>query len=436
MKNGFLLLFLVFAQMLFLPTAFAKPLSDAEKQVSDYIVQNQESQLQLLEKIVNINSGTMNFRGIHRVGKIFREQLSDLGFKTYWVNMPVALRRVGALIAEHKGAQGKRVLLIGHLDTVYPKDSLFQRFERQGNIAKGPGVIDMKGGDVVILYALKALAAAHVLEKANITVVLVGDEEDSGKPISFSRKALVDVAKQTDIALDFEHSLGLNTATIARRGIVLWTLQATGNQGHSSNIFQKKSGHGAIFELARILNSMQQKLSTEKYLSVNPGVILGGTQLDYDKANSKGNAFGKENIIAQTAMVEGDLRFLTSQQEKSARKKILAIVKQHLPGTNASLTFQDAIPAMPPRNKNKKLLERYSQASVDLGYGPVTPLDPGLRGAGDISHIASIVPATLAGLGPVGHDPHSEKESLEVNSLAIATQRAALLIYRLTHFVE
>ena len=300
----------------------------------------------------------MNFRGIHRVGKIFRKQLSSLGFKTYWVNMPIALHRSGALIAEHKGTQGKRILLIGHLDTVYPKNSLFQRFERHGNIAKGPGIIDMKGGDVVILYALKALAAAHVLDKANIKVILVGDEEDSGKPISLSRKALFDVAKQTDVALDFENSFGLNTVTIARRGVVVWTLHAKGNQAHSSTIFQQAAGYGAIFELVRILNSMQQKLANEKYLSVNPGVILGGTQLDYDKTNSKGNAFGKGNVIAQIAMAEGDLRFLTMQQEKNAREKMLEIVNQHLPGTKAWLTFQEGIPAMPPRNQNIELLEK------------------------------------------------------------------------------
>ena len=421
------------AGMLFFQTAGSASLSVVEKQISKYITQEKNKQLSLLEKLVNINSGTANISGIHQVGEILCFQFNQLGFKTRWVKEPANMHRAATLIAEHKGTTGKKLLLIGHLDTVFPRDSLFQKFEKHENIATGPGVIDDKGGDVVILYALKALQNAHALDNTTITVVLTGDEEDSGKPTSISRKPLFDAARRSDIALDFESAITPDTATIARRGITSWMLEAQGNEAHSSGIFQKSSGFGAIFELTRILNTMRTQLSDEKYLSFSPGLIFGGTTINYDKNNSQGTAFGKNNIIARSGMAKGDLRFLTNNQKIKAEKRILAIVKKHLPGTTASIHFQDAIPAMPPSASNLKLLEKYSRVSNELGYGSIKPLDPGVRGAGDISHIASMVSANLAGLGALGTGAHSTKETLNIDSLPIQTQRAALLICRLTH---
>lgn len=431
--NLLLILFSIVG-ILFYSTTQAAPLSVVEKQISEYITQQKDEQLSLLEKLVNINSGTTNISGIHQTGELLRMQLEKLGFKTRWVEEPANMHRAATLIAERKGSTGKKLLLIGHLDTVFPKDSLFQRFERHENIATGPGVIDDKGGDVIILYALKALQFAHALDNTSITVIFTGDEEDSGKPTSISRKPLFDAARNSDIALDFEWSITSDTATIARRGITHWVLEAQGKEAHSSEIFQKSAGFGAIFELTRILNTMLTQLSGEKYLSFSPGLIFGGTTINYNKNNSQGTAFGKGNVIARVAMAKGDLRFLTADQKIEAEKRILAIVRNHLPDTTASITFQDGIPAMSPSYSNLELLEKYSRVSNDLGYGLIKPLDPGVRGAGDISHIASIVPANLAGLGALGVGAHSTKETLNIDSLSIQAQRAALLIYRLTHF--
>lgn len=417
---------------LFTQTALANNQSIIN-QTSDYIHHHQEEQLSLLEKLVNKNSGTANIAGIHQVGELLRPHFEELGFKVHWTQEPANMQRAGTLIAEHPGNKGKRLLLIGHLDTVFPLSSPFQHFKRNGNFAIGPGVIDDKGGDVVILYALKALQAANALTNTNITVVLTGDEEDSGKPTSISRKPLFDVAQKADIALDFEWAITLDTATIARRGIAHWIITTEGKEAHSSEIFQEKAGFGAIYELARILDTMRIQLAKEKYLSISPGVLLGGTTITYDKTTSQGTAFGKGNVIAKAAMVKGDLRFLSEKQKNNAEEKISAIVNSHLLTTKASITFQDGIPAMPPTSANLELLKKYSQDSLKLGYGAVNPLDSGSRGAGDISHIASFVSASLAGLGPVGTGAHSNKETLDVHSLAIQTQRAALLIYWLTH---
>ena len=407
-------------------------LSPVEKQITQVICVNQTAQLKLLEQLVNINSGTTNLSGIHQVGEILRPQFEALGFHTQWLEEPETMHRAGTLIASRQGKQGKRILLIGHLDTVFAQDNPFQHFERHGSIARGPGVIDDKGGVIIILYALKALAVVHALDNCTLTVVLTGDEEESGKPTSISRKPLIDAARNSEVALDFEWSITRDTATIARRGISSWLLKTSGIEAHSSEIFQKTAGYGAVFELVRILDAMRSQLSGQQYLTFNPGIVLGGSQLTYNKDRSEGSVSGKANVITKTALAKGDLRFLTAAQEADAKNKILSIVKQHLPNTTASIHFEAGIPGMAPTLNNKDLLNQYSQASQDLGFGLIKPLDPAVRGAGDISYIAAIVPFNLAGLGALGTGAHSVNETLDINSLPIQTQRAALLIYRLT----
>jgi glutamate carboxypeptidase len=419
------------SQLFFLQIVKAQSTSE-EAQIKAYITDHQSAQLSLLEKLVNINSGTANIVGVHQIGEILRPSFEQLGFKTYWVEEPSSMMRAGTLIAEHQGTKGKRLLLIGHLDTVFPKSSPFLKFERHGDKATGPGVIDDKGGDLVILYALKALQAVNALGNMNITVVLTGDEEDSGKPINISRKPLFNAAQHNDIALGFEWATLPDTATVARRGIAHWQINTQGNGEHSSIIFQKPAGYGAVFELTRILNTMRTEMSTEKDLSFSSGLILAGTTVNYNKENFGGQAYGKDNIMAKNAMSTGDLRFLTPQQKENAKEKIAKIVDQHLPNTAAIISYQEGIPSMSPTANNFELLKKYSAVSISLGYAPIKALDPGLRGAADISHIAAMMQANLDGLGPVGTGAHSVKETLDIKSLPIQTQKAAILMYRLT----
>ena len=169
--------------------------------------------IQLLEKAVNINSGTMNLEGVKEVGMLFKDQFDQIEMDTKWIDMS-NLNRAGHLFAETKGSKGKRILLIGHLDTVFPKNSPFQKMERlSDSMAKGPGTNDMKGGNVILLYALKALHDAGELTDAQIIVALTGDEELTGKPISLSRKDLIEAGQRSDIALGFENSTGFKDVT-------------------------------------------------------------------------------------------------------------------------------------------------------------------------------------------------------------------------------
>ena len=158
----------------------------------------------MLQRWVDQNSGTMNLAGVQAVATMVEPEFKQLGFTTEWIDMK-ARGRAGHLVARHAGSRtGKRLLLIAHLDTVFEPDSPFQRWNREGDMAHGPGSGDDKGGIAVIVAALRAMQAAGTLKKANITVFMTGDEEDAGDPISISRRDLVTEGKKADAALDFE----------------------------------------------------------------------------------------------------------------------------------------------------------------------------------------------------------------------------------------
>lgn len=409
----------------------AQKLSKTEKKILAAVDENHDDALVFLEKVVNINSGSMNLEGVREVGKVFDEAFLSLGMETSWKEMPKEVNRAGHLFAEQKGTKGKRLVLIGHLDTVFPKDSPFQSWVNQDTIALGPGANDMKGGNVVILYALKALKDIGVLDDTQIIVVLHGDEESSGKPISESRKHIIEAAKRSDIALGFETSTGFDNATVARRGSSGWSVKVTGKRAHSAGIFGESTGAGAIFEMSRILHQFYTDVKGEEYLTFNPGVILGGTQVDFDKFLNRGTAFGKSNVVAQTVIVKGGLRFISEEQLARTRNKMREIVAKNLPQTSAEITFIDSYPAMPPTEGNMAVLETFSQVSKDMGYGEVKPWDPGRRGAADISFIADYVDG-IDGLGTMGRGAHTPNEYLDLRTFNVLMQRAALLIYRLT----
>lgn len=414
--------------------AHAAALSPIEQKIVAEVKAHAPQGLQLLERSVNINSGTMNHEGVREVGKLFREQFDQLGFATRWIEMPPAVRRAGHLVAKREGKRGKRLLLIGHLDTVFEKDSPVQLWKREGERVRGQGVNDMKGGDVVIIEALRALHKVGALDDTTITVMFTGDEEDAGEPIEVSRADMVAAAKRSDIALAFEGTVrdkdGKDTGTIGRRASSSWELEVKGKQGHTSGIFSEKAGYGAVYEAARILDGFRQQV-IEPDLTFSPGLILGGTDVDVDAIGDKGQAAGKTNVISRVATVKGDLRYLSYEQRDRARAKMRAIVGQNLPGTSASIVFHDAYPPMAPTAGNIAILKTYSQASSDAGLGEIPALPPGQRGAGDIQFIAPLIDS-LDGLGVTGNAAHSPDEDLEIASVERATIRTAILLYRLT----
>ncbi|HNP34726.1 MAG TPA: M20/M25/M40 family metallo-hydrolase [Woeseiaceae bacterium] len=415
-------------------SASAAGLDSNEQRLIDWIDAHPEPVIELIEKTVNINSGTLNVKGVRAVGQVYRDELEKLGLTTEWIEMPPDMKRAGHLFAWKKTGDAPRVLMIGHLDTVFEAEEGFQSFRRDGNIAYGPGVDDMKSGNAVIVYALKALSATGLLDDIPVVVVMTGDEEFAGSPLSLAKKDLIEAAKWADIALGFEDGTRFDDtdwATIARRSSSNWYLEVTGKQSHSSQIFTDDVGTGAIFEAARILNAFITEVRGEEYLTFNAGTIEGGTDVAYDRGTTRGTTFGKSNVVPRKAIVDGDLRAISSQQIDRAVAKMEKIVADGTPHTSASIEFEHRYPPMAPTDGNRRLQALLSDINEELGRGPMPALDPSRRGAADISFAAPHADS-LAGLGALGKGGHTPEETLELDSLPVAIKRAALLLYRLS----
>lgn len=414
-------------------TAHAQ-LSDAEQRIVAAIKGRTPAALELLEQSVRINSGTLNPEGVRAVGDIYQAELDALGFKTRWIDMPSTMKRAGHLVATRAGGPGKRVLLLGHLDTVFEKGSAVPLWERRGDRVRGQGVSDMKGGNVIMIEALRALKNTGALEHANVEIMLTGDEERTGSPLQTARADMVAMGKRADYALSFEGSNkheGVDTASIARRSSGGWVLRVKGKAAHSMGVFSTHSGYGAIYETARILNAFREQV-IEPSLTFNPGLVFGGTNISYSEDTATASAFGKSNVIARDAQVQGDLRYLSPEQGERARQKMQVIVSSgNLPGTSATISFSESYPPMPPTEAGRNLAALYSEASQDAGLGRIDILDPSLRGAGDVQFVAPYT-VGIDGLGAQGKGAHTDDEDLEISSIERGAIRAALLIYRLT----
>ncbi len=410
----------------------AAPLDATEKTIVNAVDPRNAEGMALLERLVNINSGTMNFAGVREVGGILRSELDKLGFETRWVD-GAPFGRAGHLIAERTGS-GPRLLLIGHLDTVFEPTNHFQKYEKLSDTtARGPGVIDMKGGDVIMLQAFKALAAAGQLDKMSITAVFSGDEEASGKPLELARADLVAAAKKSQYAIGFEDGSGdPHTAVVSRRGAGTWTLRSTGTPAHSSQIFRDDIGAGAIFESARVLDAFRTQLSTQKYLTFNPGFAIGGTDLTADSNQVGGRALGKSNVVAKEMIVRGDIRTLSPEQLTSTKETMRMIVSRSLPRTTSAITFDDGYPPLAPTPGNRRLLSIYDGVSRALGYGSVVAVDPMRAGAADVSFVAPYMPSAMDAVGLAGWDDHTDKETADIRMFAPLTKRAAVFLYRLS----
>ena len=416
--------------------AGAAGLSDAEQRVVKAASAETPRAIELLETMVNINSGSLNPEGVKRVADVMRTQLEPLGFKVEWIPM-TQVGRAGHLIARHEGTgdrKGKRILLIGHMDTVFEPDSPFQKFIRKGDTAEGPGVNDMKDGLAIMVSALRAMKTAGTLAPAHITIVLSGDEESPGKPVETSRRDMRAAAAVSDVALEFESLAqedGKDMGSTARRGFTSWRLVVSAKSGHSSGMFSDSAGYGAIYELSRILDTFRRE-AREPNATFNVGMIAGGTSAKLEAGADSASSSGKSNIIPATAIATGDLRTLSIEQTRRVGQKMQTIVAQHLGGANAEIVFEDEYPAMAPTEGNRRVLALLNGVNRDLRLPPMGELDPLKRGAGDIAFVADKVDA-LVGFGAAGHGAHAPGETVDLTSFDRQIKRAALLMGRLSN---
>ena len=419
----------------FVAAPAAAKLAPAEQRIVKSVDSEQSRTIALLERLVNQNSGSLNLPGVEAVGKMMRAELEPLGFEVRWVPM-AEVGRAGHIVAAHKGSgRGKRMLLIGHLDTVFEPDSPFQRFAlKDARTAEGPGIGDDKGGITVMVAALRAMQSAGTLKDADIEIVLTGDEEDAGAPIAVARRDQIAAAGRAHISLDFEglaQEDGLDIGSIARRGSASWTVTASGKTGHSSGIFSAGMGNGAIYELARILAAFRSELP-EPNLTFNVGLVAGGATAELDKDGIRASATGKTNIIPPIAIARGDLRALSLEQQERVIARMREIVGKHLAGSEAEIAFDDgAYPPMAPTQASRALLARLNTVNRDLGLAEMGELDPLKRGAGDIGFVGHLLPG-LIGLGTAGGGSHAPGETVDLPSISRQAKRAAILMTRLS----
>jgi glutamate carboxypeptidase len=428
------------AALAFVPTTANAALTPAEQKMLVTIDGEQVRTVNFLQRIVDQNSGTMNVAGVQAVRAMVEPEFQQLGFKTEWIDMKEA-GRAGHLVARHIGSRnGKRLLLIAHLDTVFEPDSPFQKWQREGDQAHGPGSGDDKGGIAVIVAALRAMQAAGTLKGANITVFMTGDEEDAGSPITLARRDLIAEGRKADVALDFEDlavddgpdGKPADFGSIARRSAGSWTLTVTGQSGHSAGVGTGGQGgsFGAIYELARIIDTFRRELPDDR-LTYNVGLVGGGQSAKLDAGKIRVEATGKTNIIAATAVARGDLRALSEEQIAKTQAKMKAIVAQSLPGSKAEISFdEDSYPPMPPTEGNRAILAKLNGVNRDMGLPQMAELDPSKRGAGDISFVARDLDG-LVGMGPSSDGSHTPREMVDIPSISKQAKRSAILMSRL-----
>lgn len=406
-------------------------LTKIERQIINCIEKNYVSTLKLLEETVNINSGTFNVEGVREVGRVYEREFAKIGFQTQWIDVPKEQNRAGHFVATRKGNKGKKLFFIGHLDTVYEKDIPFQAFKIVNeNTATGQGTNDMKGGNAMIFASLKALHELGLLKDRTITVYFTGDEEESFKPTSISRKHFRETAIGHDYALGYETSAGLDLAVVGRRGVSDWEIKITGKQGHSSRIFNEDMGYGSILEASRILNEFRETFSKVPNVTFNPGVILGGSEVSFDSKKIAGSVSGKTNIVTKTTIIKGDFRYLGKEQSDWIKSKMQEIASKNLPHTSTEIKFVDGIPSMGDTTGNYELLEILNQTSQSIGLGEVKAQDLMSRGAADISYVADLLPG-IDGLGAIGENSHTPIENMDLKSFPTLIKRSAVFIYRL-----
>ncbi len=368
------------------PEPLTLGLSTTETAIVDAALANEDEAIELLEEVARIPSATLNHEGIRKVGAVFARELEELGFTTRWIEVPAELNRAGHLIAEREGNSGKRLLLLGHLDTVIDGDW----FEVEENQAKASGGEDMKGGLVIIVEALRAMHEAGTLDDHQIIVFLTGDEEEGGRPLDLRKIPIVEAAERSDVALSFEGTTR-GSITVGRRGTEQWIVEVTGETGHSAGIFRPEYGYGASYEAARIVDGFREEVAGIPNVSLNPAIVISGSDTSYDATAHKGSTSGVTNIIADRAVIEGDMRFLTPEQRLEVMQTMEAIVMNgNLPGTSAKIKWNEGYPSMPPTPGNYELARILDGVSRDLGTESITPGDPGRRGAGDVSFVASM----------------------------------------------
>lgn len=404
--------------------AIPQRLSEEEKQLAVWLDERQAQILDTLKSHVAINTGTENIKGLDSYRQLLGRELRQLGFATQeYPSEPVPILNCNGgemtfanhLVATRRGGKPKRIFLSGHMDTVFGPTDTFQslRVDRQG-VLRGPGVADMKGGIVVMLYALKALHAHGRLDNANITVLLNSDEEIGSLG---SRPLLERLARQHDVGLVFESSEN-NLLARARKGLGQARLKVTGRESHAGGAHEQ--GVSANLALAHKVVAIEELTDYRRGVTVNVGVMSGGE---------------KRNTIPGCAEAYIDLRFPTLADGKylqsaisriAAAKEVSNAAFPELPKIELWMSLHR--PAKEVDARVDKMIADAMGLSLLLGE----PVQGGVYAGGgtDGSIMQAAGLPTVDSLGPDGSGIHSSREQITITSLMARTKLAAIILAR------
>ncbi|UTF50334.1 M20 family metallopeptidase [Desulfomicrobium sp. ZS1] len=372
--------------------------------ILSYLEPRRREALDLLRRLVEIQSGSRNKPGLDRMAVDVAEVLG--GILPEVRILPFAEHGNMVQVMTSPAARGEKgIVLVGHMDTVFPADTDFTAFRENDERCHGPGVYDMKGGLVVAIYALKALAHLGLLENIPVTVLCNSDEE-IGSPAS--RPWIEEQAKGALAALVFEGGGANNDVVTGRKGRLGMHLTVRGRAGHAAKGGAKAS---AILELAHKIIALEG-LNDGREITLNVGQITGGIG---------------PNTVPELATATLDARFLTPDGQQRLEQSLARIAEhESIAGTSTTLTVQSGRPAMPQSEGNRRLWAIAREQARILGY----ELPDELRsGVSDANFIAGLGVPVLDGLGPVGDLDHSDLEFILKNSL---TSRAALTAATIT----
>lgn len=375
--------------------------------MKNYLKSQEEEMLFLLEKLVNIDSGSVNKVGIDQVGAVLKNEYEQLGFEIETVPQVI---QGNHLIIRHKNTVNPTILTVSHMDTVFKEGTVAERpFTIHEGRAYGPGVIDMKGSHVVLLYAIKALHAAGKNSFENMEIILTSDEEIGSHT---SRELIEAHTEGKKYALITEPARQDGSLVTARRGAGEFTLKVTGKAAHSG--IQPQAGSSAIEELARKIIKLHELTDHAAGISVNVGVIEGGTTV---------------NTVAASAVAHVDVRIDQIEQAAFIESKIQEIcATADVEGTTIELLGGLERPPMVKNEQTTALFKVFQEVGDRLG---LAIKDVSTGGGSDASFTSAKGVATIDGIGPIGGGAHSEDEYLEIASLVERAELLANAIQRL-----
>jgi glutamate carboxypeptidase len=373
------------------------------------LVGREASMLAAIERLVHVNSFTDNVAGGNLVGAMLTEMLMDLPGVS--VRGVLSERHATHLVASTRAAEASSegcVAIVGHLDTVFPPGT-FEGFRVEDGIARGPGVLDMKGGLVVAIEALRALAQVGLIEAVPVRFVIVSEEE-IGSPESQAilQRELAGAA----CSLTLEAGRAADRVITARKGTGAVKAVASGRAAHAGNAHQQ--GANAIWALARFIDRAQQLTDYEAGVTVNVGKVSGGQ--------------GK-NTVPDQAEALVDFRFVKIESGEATFARLVEAGRaaaESVPGTTVSVTGGPARMPLERTDENLALYREYAAHAKAAGLGDGEA--PLLGGGSDASTTAAMGIPSIDGLGPRGSGFHTKDELIEIGSLVPKAEAMAAFL--------